>query len=453
MSKIKKKNKKGLILGILAAFLCLVLICAGVATAFLRSKLQKLSHEGYEGNPDAVFSYEEENLNYGTINDIESADSIKELVKQWATNGGDKLYSKNVINVLLIGEDDEDDSHRSDSTMLVSVNLKTQKITLTSFLRDSYTYMNIDGQDRYDKTNHSYAWGGPEKLMEVLSDNYKIKIDKYVSINYESFVEAVNALGGIRVDVTEAEARFMNRTTKIKGFESGEDVLLDGDRALIFARIRYLDGEVERTGRQRRLIESLIETCKGASLSDLNSAIDEFLPYVATNISNNDLLELGTRAIKEGWLNFEIVSDAAPSEDNRVGVDAFRTYTGNLFVWIVDYIREAQLLQMRLYGQTNIEIDEENHISAADLAKGSLDSYDYEEETTAQDDWWNSEDLEWTTPPLPDFNNGYNVDITLPFEYTVPEITLPFSPFRPDDEVTTDEYYHEETEEYYEENN
>ncbi len=437
MSTVKNKSKKNLILGILAVLLCVLLICAGVVTAFFRAKLQKLSHDGYEGNPDAVFSYEEENLNYGTISDIESADSIKELVKRWATNGGDKLYSKNVINVLLIGEDDEDDSHRSDSTMLVSVNLKTQKITITSFLRDSYTYMNINGQDRYDKTNHSYAWGGPHKLMEVLSDNYKIKIDKYVSINYESFVQAVDALGGIRVNVTEAEAKYMNRTTKMGGFESGEDVLLDGRHALVFARIRYLDGEVERTERQRRLIESLIETCKTASLSDLNGALDRFLPFVATNISNNDLLELGTKAIKGGWFNYEIVSDAAPSEENRVGVEGFRTYTGNLFVWIVDYIREARNLQMKLYGQTNIEIDENNHISAAELAKGSINSDEVsQEETTTDDDWWSSEYFNWEEYTLPSRENDFEVDISLPFDYTQ-RFTMPYSPFKSPEEETT----------------
>ena len=98
--------------------------------------------------------------------------------KSWATNGGEHIYSKRVINILLIGEDDEDGSHRSDSTMLVSVNTKTKKITITSFLRDSYTYMDINGSERYDKTNHSYGWGGAAELMEVLSNNYKIKIDK-----------------------------------------------------------------------------------------------------------------------------------------------------------------------------------------------------------------------------------------------------------------------------------
>ncbi len=428
------KSSKSIILILLTVLLCVVLAFAGIATVFFRNKLQKLNHGGYSGDPDAVFSYEEEDLHYGTINDIESADSIKELVKSWATNGGDKLHSKNVINVLLIGEDDEDGSHRSDSSMLVSVNLKTKKITLTSFLRDSYTYININGQDRYDKTNHSYAWGGPEKLMEVLSDNYKIEIDNYVSINYASFIEAVNALGGVRVEVTQEEANYMNRTTKMKGFESGENVLLDGEHALVFARIRYLDSEVARTERQRRLITALIETGKNASIADLNEAIDRFLPYVSTNFTNNEIVSLGTKAISEGWLNFELVGDAAPGEDNRTGVDYFQTYTGKLFVWIVDYIREAQSLQMKLYGQSNIEIDEYNHISAAALAKGSLVYEEAEEEETTEDSSYNLglDGFEWESPTLPS-------ELGLGFEVTIPD-PFNFIPTRPEETEEETEY-------------
>ena len=349
-------------------------------------------------NLPAVFAEEivDEAVSFNTIADIQSADSIKELLKAWATNGGEKIYNKKVINVLLIGEDDEDGSHRSDSTMLVSVNTKTKKITITSFLRDSYTYMNINGHERYDKTNHSYAWGGAQALMRVLSDNYKIKIDHYVSINYQSFKAAVDALGGVAVPITEKEAKYMNRTTRVKGFESGDSVLLNGERALIYARIRKLDSEVERTRRQRELISSVIRNVKASSLSDLNYAIETFLPYITTNYSSGEILSLGMQALSEGWLKYDIVSQVMPTEELCYGVSHFRTYTGYLDVWIVDYIKAARELQLGLYGQTNIEINPLTHISAIDLAKGksaSSDNYgdendyygDYTDESTSEE--------------------------------------------------------------------
>ena len=429
--KRKKKNKtKETLIAVLCFILCIVLVVSGALAIIIRSKFSKMNFgDGFGGNPDATFLYEEENLNFQQISDIENAESVKELVKSWATNGGDKLYSKNVINVLLIGEDDEEGSHRSDSTMLLTVNKKTKKITLTSFLRDSYTYMNIAGQDRYDKTNHSYSWGGAAKLMEVLSNNYKIKIDHFVSINYRSFVDAVDELGGVSVMVTDAEANFMNRTTKMKGFESGPNVRLDGEHALVFARIRKLDGEPERTERQRRLITSLITSVRSSTLSDLNNAIDKFLPYVSTNYSKSEILSLGTKAITEGWLNYEIVSQVAPSEETRMGFTGYRTYTGNLDVWIVDYVKASRELQLSLYGNTNIVVDEETHVSAIDLALGSKKAYD-------------SEDEEETTNGL--FSQLPDINVTIPRDQLQSYIE---GILRPDRQPTTsDPYSEEETE-------
>jgi LCP family protein required for cell wall assembly len=245
--------------------------------------------------------------------------------------------------------------------------------------------MNINGNDRYCKMNHSYAWGGAAKLMEVISNNYKIHIDHYVSINYQSFVAAIDALGGVTVPITEQEAKYMNRTTRVKGFESGDEVLLNGERALVYARIRKLDSEVERTRRQREVISSLIKNVKASSISDIDNAIQTFLPYVTTNYKTTEILSLASQALTEGWLQYDIVSMVQPSEEVRYGVDYFQTYSGNLFVWIVDYIKAARELQLALYDQTNIEINPATHISAIALANGSVTTSstdDYDDDST-----------------------------------------------------------------------
>ncbi len=402
----KKRNLKALI--------C-ILLCFVIATpltmlvGFFGHYFGLINHnEGYFGNEDASFGNDsmDENLSFATIDDIEDANSIKELLKSWATNGGEQLHSKKVINVLLIGEDDEDGTHRSDSTMLVSVNTVTKKITITSFLRDSYTYMNIIGSERYCKTNHSYGWGGAAELMEVLSNNYKIKIDKYVSINYQSFKSAVDELGGVRVPITDAEANYMNRTTRVKGFTSGDSVLLNGERALIYARIRKLDSEVERTRRQRELISSVITSVKGATLADINDAIETFLPYITTNFKKSEVLSYAAKAVTEGWMNYEIVSSVMPSEECRSAVRGFQTYSGHLDVWIVDYIKAAQELQLALYSQTNIEIDPETHISALDFVNsGNSYTSSYDDSSGYEDDysetttkWYEADINDWSNP-------------------------------------------------------
>ena len=136
------KNQKRNLKAILSIVICLVLVVSAAGGAYLRKMFSLINvNSGATGDPDATFVVEEdepdENMTFNTISDIESSNSIKDLLRSWATNNGEKIYNKKVINVLLIGEDSEGGSHRSDSTMLVSVNTKTKKITITSFLRDS----------------------------------------------------------------------------------------------------------------------------------------------------------------------------------------------------------------------------------------------------------------------------------------------------------------------------
>lgn len=309
----------------------------------------------------------EENLKFSPINDITDASSVKELVKSWATNGGDKMYSRNVINILLIGEDYVDGSSRSDAAIIISIDKKNHKITLTSVLRDSYTYMNINGEERYDKTNHSYAWGGAEKLKEVIEDNYKIRIDHYVILDFEGFTSIVDALGGITVEVTQAESEYICSTSSHK-IPSGKSVKLNGEQALYFARIRKLDGEAQRTERQRRLIAACLDGIKGSSLEELKTVLESLYPYVETDYSEFQLMALGTEAMAGKWFDFDVISQTAPSEENRRGFNSYKTHTGNLSVWIVDYIKAARELQLSIYGQSNIVLSEGKRITAIDLA-------------------------------------------------------------------------------------
>ena len=119
--------------------------------------------------------------------------------------------------MLLIGQDDG----RSDSMILASINKKTDQITLASFFRDSYSYINYNGEDRYTKMNAAYAWGGPELLIETLENNFKVEIDYYVTVNFENFSKAIDAIGGVYVDVQPYESEYIRRTSRFKNFPVG----------------------------------------------------------------------------------------------------------------------------------------------------------------------------------------------------------------------------------------
>lgn len=350
----KKRNLK-IFLGVLAALIVAVIL---VAVLYVNNLLNLIGPENPDDPQNGVEDQIYDEKDFAEIDGIQDAASLKELMKKWATNGGEKYSSRNVINVLLIGQDDG----RSDSMILASVNKKTDQITLASFFRDSYTYINHNGEDRYTKINAAYMWGGPELLIETLENNFKIEIDYYVTVNFENFSKAIDAIGGIYVDVQPYEAEYIRGTSRFTNFPMGENVLLSGDEALVFSRIRKsdADSDISRTRRQRQVITALIKQSKSASIGQLNNLANKILPYVNTNLSKSEILSIGTQAILQGWMNYPINAITVPSEDYRQG-----SYIGGTSFIIIDYQAAAHELQMALYGNSNIPTGD--HVSPFDL--------------------------------------------------------------------------------------
>lgn len=220
----------------------------------------------------------------------------------------DTLSRSYVTNVLLIGTDGRtaDERGRSDTMMLASVNSRTKKITLISFMRDCYVEIPDYG---WDKLNASYSYGGAELLMDTIEHNFGIRIDDYVSVNFVSFANIVDSLGGIDVEVSEAEAREINtilqaEVNEIMGDDVFDDLLdgggelhLSGKQALSYARIRYIgNADFERTERQRRVIELVMNKLKTVNPTFLPKLSSSVLPGVATNMNTAELYVLSLKA-------------------------------------------------------------------------------------------------------------------------------------------------------------
>ena len=221
-----KRNLK-ITITVVCVVLALAIIGGGI---YIGNKLGLITIDhGSNGDPEGTFAPEEQ---FDAMYDVSDASSIDSLITAWAKNGGAKYSSKNIINVLLLGVDSETgkaEGGRSDAIILLSLNKKTKTITLVSFLRDCYTYMNINGSERCCKTNHAYFWGGPAALIETLENNYKIEIDHYISVDFKSFPKLIDSLGGVSVPIEPYEADYINRTTtKIKKITSGDSVKLSG---------------------------------------------------------------------------------------------------------------------------------------------------------------------------------------------------------------------------------
>ena len=238
---------------------------------------------------------------------------------------------------------------------------------MTSFFRDTWTYMDINGNGRYGKMNSSYYFGSDEALLDTLEKDFKIDIDYYVAVDFSSFTDIINALGGLTIEVQQYEAEYINRTT-VHTIDYGPAVKLDGYEALVFARIRHSDSDsdVSRTRRQRQVISALINSAKGASLSQLSSALDSLFKYVKTDLTKMQILSYAAQALGSGWINYEIVQ--TPISDS----DVFRTgWVGGESVVLMDFPLAAQRVQEAIYGEgeSNIVLDE-NRVIPFSLVSG-----------------------------------------------------------------------------------
>lgn len=362
-------KKKKIIVSVVAIILALILILTTVLGIFVAQKF------GLMGDNINNAEYDDTIYDDGEIGDIDidigSAD-FKQALKDWATQGNEnKMSSKNVINVLLVGADRGTNSGNTDVMMLISLNKKTKQLKLVSFLRDSYLYIDSKNGSSCSKLNSAFSMGGPECLVQTIENNYKIEIDNYVMVNFESFVEIIDAMGGVTVDVQKYEADYNYKKFKIS-LPYGEDVTLNGEQALCFCRIRGCDadGDVSRTRRQRQVIESIIDRVKTASVGDLNKYIDILLPYVDTGFAKTQILSLGVQAVTGKWFNYERTQLQMPDEESRTSGSA------NAWIWVVDYQLAAHKLQNELYGKSNITLNE-GRTSIIDVYRGANYKGDY----------------------------------------------------------------------------
>lgn len=222
--------------------------------------------------------------------------------------------SQNVYHILLIGSDTrEQDVGRSDSMILVSINRDTRQIVMTSILRDIYLKIPGWGSNR---VNAAFAWGGPELLLETIQTNFKMPVDDYVQVDFESFVEVVDLLGGVEVEVSELEQWATNRLLAyddlIDANEEGK-TLLNGTQALAYSRIRNIGAsDFDRTGRQRKVISAMFDKAQGLGLLQLNDLANAVLPCVSTNLSQGEVFFILLHALE--YLDYELVSFRIPMD-------------------------------------------------------------------------------------------------------------------------------------------
>ncbi len=345
-------KKKKIIISVIAIVLLILIILFSIIASYF-NLIDWNSGNDYVPNGEDYI--QDDDMNLDPMSAVTDATGLQDYLEKWYNNGGDLMQSKNVVNVLLMGLD-ESKSH-SDSMILLSINKVSKEIIMTSFFRDTYTYSSVystANHSHYMKLTEVYTFGGPKAVIEAIENDYKIKIDGYVSVDFTTFPDVIDAVGGVTVDVQPYEAAYLASSWNTP-VPVGENVTLNGHQALMFSRIRHCDadGDVSRTRRQRMVITALIEAAKNIKVSQIDNLLSTLLPSVSTSFGRFDFIKYGTQAITYNWMSYPIEQLQMPNEANRTSA-IINTY----WYWVSDFPICARDLQMAIYGKTNIELEE-----------------------------------------------------------------------------------------------
>lgn len=257
-------------------------------------------------------------------------EEIKEMTNPNISNDVVSTLKDN-WTVALFGLDTRDtdglSGANSDVIILASINNKTGDINLISVYRDTCLKT---GDNRYRKVNEAYAIGGPKKAVEVLNENLDLQIDDYVAVNWKAVATAINILGGVDIEITKDELKYINgyitetvNSTGIGSYQIHETGLqhLDGIQAVAYSRIRYTAGnDYKRTERQRTVLAAVLDKAKHSDWATLNNIIVTVFPMTSSSIDTNDVIAAAMnisnyKLIKTGGFPFDVIEKNVDKQD------------------------------------------------------------------------------------------------------------------------------------------
>lgn len=251
--------------------------------------LETMSDAQYQAMMDAM----QETVPEDYTGEILSAEDV-----QWAEEAQMIEESDDIINFLLIGQDrrTQNGRSRSDTIIMVTVNKPAKTLTLTSFMRD--LYVQIPGREN-NRINVPYLVGGEKLLDSCIQQNFGVTIDGNVVVDFYGFIDVVDLMGGVEIELSAAEAAYMNKNFSWDVDDGVDDAWnlteginhLNGTQALSYARMRNVgNSDHRRTERQRTVLTKLIEKVKDLSVAEMNLLLQHILPMITTDLDNGQIL-------------------------------------------------------------------------------------------------------------------------------------------------------------------
>lgn len=266
---------------------------------------------------------------------------------------------KGIVNIALFGIDTRDKnttdrqkalSGNSDTIIVLSVNTNDNTIKMTSILRDSW--VPVDGcKYDYYKLTEVYGQGGAKLAIKTLNQNFGLDITDYVSISIRQLWKVIDILGGVDIQITEAEREQINYLADSEQFgieevEKSGSVHLNGGQAMSYARIRSIDGDQYRVLRQQKVLNCLFENVKKRSKTEYPELLKKILANVETSLDYNEILEF-TPLLTD--FDIHISSTSIPGNDvvaeGRIFSDAREKW-----VWKYDLNEAKKYIHKWIYG-------------------------------------------------------------------------------------------------------
>lgn len=299
-----KKSKKRIFLTVLCVFLALILAALLAVTIYFESTMGLINRKDPSASGNYMTQEEWEKLQSenpdNTDDPVVDPDDV-----DWGDPATTIGAGKNVINILLIGQDKRpgESRARSDSMILCTINKEKKTLTMSSLMRDMY--VQIPGYSD-NRINASYAFGGMELLDQCIVTNFGVTVDGNVEVDFSGFQEIIDLVGGIDVELSQAEANYLNRWGNWDVEDNaGKWSLtagvnhLNGSQATAYARIREVgNADFGRTNRQRTILNLLVEKARTMSATKINELLKAALPLLTTDLTDQQIMGFAIQFLK-----------------------------------------------------------------------------------------------------------------------------------------------------------
>lgn len=358
------KKRKKIILTIVAILLMVIVVLAVAGVVYYKSKIGLLQYnDGTVSQPGTVDESDEDLLAESAAMD-EALKGLEE--KEVIEAEGEIFGDEDVFNILLIGTDDRtkefSDNARGDTCMLLSINKKTMAVKLVSFERGmGVPILAGSYQGQYDWLTHTFRYGGADLMMQEIRECFKIDVTHYVRVNIYTFMQLVDSVGGVDIELSQEEADYinsaenetsnaflhvqeMNVADQIQTVNVGMNHL-NGATAMLYARCRAIDNDWHRVERQRNVIQAAVYQTQNLNILELNSMLDTVLPLVQTNLTEKEITSLLLLAPNYQGITLEQMTIPV------TGTYGSMTGMGGRSMFAVDFNQNAQILKNFIYNE------------------------------------------------------------------------------------------------------